>query len=297
MKQGRCCSALLGVAVSSFLSCSAHGKQTIVVGSKNFTEQVVLGEILAQHLEAATGMRVERRFYLGGTYIAHQALLAGRIDVYVEYTGTALTAVLKQPVVSDPRAAYERVRSAYASQFGLEVGPPLGFENTFAILVRGEDARRLRLVTISDVVPHARRWRPAFGYEFMERPDGFQGLAKTYGLQFAAAPRIMDLGLLYRGLTERRVDLVAGNSTDGPITALDLFVLEDDRRYFPPYEAVPVSRAESLARHPAFRPALQQLRGRIDASRMRRMNHAVDGEHRDVSDVAREFLRQTGLER
>jgi len=295
MKRHRVCSALLGVVASSLVSCSPQGRQSIVVGSKNFTEQVVLGEMLAQHLEATTGTRVERRFYLGGTYIAHQALLAGRIDVYVEYTGTALTAVLKQPVAADPRAAYEMVRAAYASEFGLDVGPPLGFENTFAIVVRGEDARRLQLRTLSDAVPHARGWRAAFGYEFMERPDGFEGLANTYGLQFAAPPRIMDLGLLYRGLTERQVDLVAGNSTDGPITALDLFVLEDDRRYFPPYEAVPVSRMESLARHPAVGPALEQLRGRIDAARMRRMNHAVDGEHRDVSDVAREFLRELDL--
>jgi len=286
---------LLGAVVSSLVACSAPGDQTLVVGSKNFTEQVVLGEILAQHLEDATGTRVERRFYLGGTYIAQQALLAGRIDIYVEYTGTALTAVLKQPVVSDPRAAYETVRSRYASQFDLEVGPPLGFENTFAIVIRGEDARRLQLLTLSDAVPHVRRWRAGFGYEFMERPDGFQGLAHAYGLQFAAAPRIMDLGLLYRSLTERQVDLVAGNSTDGPITALDLFVLQDDRRYFPPYEAVPVSRAESLMRHPAMRPALEQLRGRIDASRMQRMNYAVDGEQRDVADVAREFLQQAGL--
>jgi osmoprotectant transport system substrate-binding protein len=286
---------LLGIIVSALVSCGVRGEHTIVVGSKNFTEQVVLGEILAQHVEAATGTPVERRFYLGGTYIAQQALLAGRIDLYVEYTGTALTAVLKQPVVSNPRAAYEIVRSAYASQFGLEVGPPLGFENTFAIVVRGEDARRLQLVSLSDAVPHARQWRAGFGYEFMERPDGFQGLARIYDLQFAVPPRIMDLGLLYRGLTERQVDLVAGNSTDGPIMTLDLFVLQDDRRYFPPYEAVPVSRAESLTRHPAMRPALEQLRGRIDASQMQRMNHAVDGQHRDVADVAREFLQQAGL--
>jgi osmoprotectant transport system substrate-binding protein len=193
--------------------------------------------------------------------------------------------------------AYEIVRAQYASQFGLEVGPPLGFENTFAIVIRGEDARRLRLGTLSDAVRYVREWRAAFGYEFMERPDGFEGLAKAYSLQFATPPRIMDLGLLYRGLTEKQVDLVAGNSTDGPITALDLFVLDDDRRYFPPYEAVPVARAETLARHPMFKPALERLRGRIDAARMQRMNHAVDGEQRDVADVAREFLREDGLGR
>ncbi|HEY7450561.1 MAG TPA: glycine betaine ABC transporter substrate-binding protein [Vicinamibacterales bacterium] len=282
--------ALLALVVCGLTACGSRRETTIVVGSKNFTEQVVLSEILAQHLETATGAHVERRFYLGGTYIAHQALLAGRIDVYVEYTGTALTAVLKKPVVSDPGVAYETVRSAYQSAFNLEVGPPLGFENTFAIVVRGEDARRLKLGTLSDAAPEARSWRAAFGYEFMERPDGFPGLAAAYNLEFAAPPRIMDLGLLYRSLKEGQVDLVAGNSTDGPIGALDLFVLQDDKRYFPPYEAVPIARAETLAQFPKFRPALEQLRGRIDASRMRAMNHAVDGNQRDVADVAREFL-------
>lgn len=283
--------ALPILLVWSLASCSTRRESTIVVGSKNFTEQVVLGEILAQQLERTTGAHVERRFYLGGTYIAHQALLAGRIDVYVEYTGTALTAVLKQPVVSDPRAAYELVRAGYSSQFDLEIGPPLGFENTFAIVIRGEDARRLDLRTLSDIAPRAREWRAAFGYEFMERPDGFPGLAAAYGLQFAAPPRIMDLGLLYRSLKDNQVDLVAGNSTDGPIGALDLFVLTDDRRYFPPYEAVPVTRRDVLARFPMLQSALEQLRNRIDASEMRTMNQAVDGNHRDVSDVAREFLR------
>jgi osmoprotectant transport system substrate-binding protein len=284
--------AFLALAICSLTACGSRRETTIVVGSKNFTEQVVLSEILAQHLETATGAHVERRFYLGGTYIAHQALLAGRIDVYVEYTGTALTAVLKQAVVSDPGVAHERVRTGYQSKFNLEVGPPLGFENTFAMVVRGEDARRLNVRTLSDAAPEARNWRAAFGYEFMERPDGFPGLAAAYDLEFAAPPRIMDLGLLYRSLKEGHVDLVAGNSTDGPIGALDLFVLEDDKRYFPPYEAVPITRADTLARFPTFRPALEQLRGRIDASRMRAMNQAVDGNHRDVSDVAREFLRE-----
>jgi osmoprotectant transport system substrate-binding protein len=283
--------AVPALAVWGLVSCGAHREPTIVVGSKNFTEQVVLGEILAQQLEAVTGAHVERRFYLGGTYIAHQALLAGRIDVYVEYTGTALTAVLKDPAVSDRRAAYERVRSGYKTQFDLEVGPPLGFENTFAIIVRGADARRLKLRTLSDAATHAREWRAAFGYEFMERPDGYRGLAAAYGLEFATAPRIMDLGLLYRSLTEQQVDLVAGNSTDGPISVLDLFVLEDDRGYFPPYEAVPVARAEALDRLPTFRSAIDALRGQIDASEMRAMNQAVDGERRDVADVARDFLR------
>jgi osmoprotectant transport system substrate-binding protein len=221
--------------------------------------------------------------------------LAGRIDLYVEYTGTALTAVLKEPPASDPGEVYERVKREYASRFNLEVAEPLGFENTFAIVVRGEDARRNHLRTISDAAAIAPRWRAGFGYEFMERPDGFQGLARTYGLKFASAPRIMDLGLLYRALIEKQVDLVAGNSTDGLIASLDLTVLEDDRHYFPPYQAVPIVRRETLARHPAVRAALAELDGVISGEDMRRLNYAIDGKHRDVKEVVSEFLRAKQL--
>lgn len=275
--------------------CGPAREDRIVVGSKNFTEQVVLGELIAQHLEARTGLRVDRRFYLTGTYICHQAILAGRIDLYVEYTGTALTAVLQEAPRGNPSDVYQRVKADYARRFGLEVTEPLGFENTFAIVVRGEDARRLRLKTLSQAAAHTPGWRPGFGYEFMERPDGFRGLAETYGLRFGASPRIMDLGLLYRALKEKQVDLVAGNSTDGLIAALDLAVLEDDRHYFPPYEAVPLVRQETLARHPAVRQALAELAGRISAAEMRQLNYAVDGQHRDVKEVVREFRRRKGL--
>src|ERR1019366_2161987 len=208
-------------------------QQTLVIGCKNFTEQVVLGEMLAQYLEAKTGLHVERRFFLAGTYISQQALLAGRIDSYVEYTGTALTAILKQPVESDPGNVYDKVKREYASRFGLEVMDPLGFNNTFAIVIRGEIARRLSLHTLSEAAPYAAHWRPGFGYEFMERPDGYQGLERAYHLTFGQPPRIMDLGLLYRALLEKQVDLVAGNSTDGLIAARDLTILEDDKHYFP----------------------------------------------------------------
>lgn len=275
--------------------CSSDRGSTIIVGSKNFTEQVVLSELIAQHLENRTGLPVERRFYLGGTYICHQSMLAGRIDLYPEYTGTALTAILKESPQGGPRAVYERVRDEYDRQFNLAVAEPLGFNNTFAIVVRGEDARRLNLRTISDAARHTPQWRAGFGYEFMERPDGFQGLAQTYGLKFGSPPRIMDLGLLYRALLEKQVDLVAGNSTDGLIAALDLTILEDDKSYFPPYEAVPVVRAKTLQRHPAIRTALAELAGRISDAEMRQMNYAVDGERRDVKDVTREFLQRKGL--
>src|SRR5271163_2296078 len=221
-------------------SCGAVRHDEIVVGSKNFSEQALLGEIVAQHLEARTHREVTRRFYLAGSYICQQALLSGRMDLYVEYTGTALTAILHDPLEADPTAVYERVRSEYQQRFGLEVLPSLGFNNTFAIVVRGEDARRLHLKTISDAAQFTREWRAGFGYEFMERPDGFKGLAQTYGLSFAETPRILDLGLLYRALLEKQVDIVAGNSTDGLLSARDLTMLVDDKHYFPPYEAVPV---------------------------------------------------------
>ncbi len=267
-----------------------------MIGSKNFTEQVILGEMLAQHLEAKTGLHVERRFYLAGTYISHQALLAGRIDAYVEYTGTALTAILKQPVESNPGNVYAKVKREYASRFDLEVMDPLGFNNTFAIVIRGETARRLNLHTLSEAAPYAAQWRPGFGYEFMERPDGYQGLVRAYNLTFGQPPRIMDLGLLYRALLEKQVDLVAGNSTDGLIAARDLAVLEDDKHYFPPYQAVPIVRSETLKRHPAVREALDQLGGKISDEEMRRLNFAVDGEHRDLADVVRAFLHAKHLD-
>ncbi len=287
--------AALLVASALLTGCS-RDPNTIIVGSKNFTEQVVLGELIAQHLEGQTKLKIERRFYLGGSYICHQAMMAGRIDLYVEYTGTALTAILKDPIQSDSRAAYEHVRGEYARRFDLVVTEPLGFNNTFAIVIRGEDARRSGIHTISEAARHTPQWRAGFGYEFLERPDGFEGLRQTYGLQFARAPRIMDLGLIYRALLEKQVDLVAGNSTDGLIAAQDLTVLEDDRHYFPPYEAVPIVSEKTLARHLEIRPSLAQLAGKISEEDMRRMNYAVEGEHKDTAQVVREFLRAKGLD-
>ncbi len=275
--------------------CRASRAHRIVVGSKNFTEQIILAELLAQEIESRTGLPVERRVNLGGTLICQQALRAGEIDLYVEYTGTALTVVLGEAPSSKPAEVYQRVKADYAKRFGFEVTEPLGFNNTFAIVVRGEDARRLKLRTISDIASYAPRWRAGFGYEFMERADGYHGWAQTYHLQFAESPRIMDLGLIYRALKEKQVDLVAGNSTDGVIAALDLAVLEDDRHYFPPYEAVPVVRREALEQHPEVRAVLRALGGRLSEAEMRRLNYAVDGERRDVPQVVREFRQAKGL--
>jgi glycine betaine/choline ABC-type transport system substrate-binding protein len=280
---------LAGGGTLALAGCRSARAHTLIVGSKNFTEQIVLGELLAQQIEAHTALRADRRFDLGGTLICHQALLAGQMDLYPEYTGTALTVILKEPPASDPAAVYQTVRDAYKSRFGLEVGPPLGFNNTFAIVVRGDDAARLHLRAISDLIPNAPNWRAGFGYEFMERPDGYPGLVKAYGLSFGSQPRIMDLGLLYRALQEKQVDVVAGNSTDGLIAALGLVVLEDDRHYFPPYQAVSVVRGVALEQHAGLREVLDALGGRISEDDMRRMNYALDGEHQDVTSVVRDF--------
>lgn len=267
-----------------------------MVGSKNFSESALLGEIVSQHLEAKLHTEVERRFYLAGTFICQQALLAGRIDTYVEYTGTALTAVLKDPSDSDSAAVFQRVRDEYRQRFNLDVFPSLGFNNTFAIVVRGEDARKLNLTKLSDLAAVAPKWKPGFGYEFMERPDGYAGLREMYGLNFGTAPRVLDLGLLYRALLDGQVDVVAGNSTDGILSAHDLVILEDDKHYFPAYEAVPVVRPEMLARFPGAREALLALANTLTDSEMRKMNFEVDVNHRDIADVAREFLRAKGLD-
>ncbi|MBI4542820.1 MAG: ABC transporter substrate-binding protein [Gemmatimonadetes bacterium] len=266
------------------------GGERVVVGSKNFTEQDILGEIVAQQIERRTGLIVERRFHLGGTFVCHRALTGGEIDLYVEYTGTALVAILEQGAVTDPDSALALVRAAYAERFGAAWLPPLGFDNTFAMIVRGADARRLGLTTISQAARHAPGWRAGFGYEFMERADGFAGLARAYALRFAGPPRVMDLGLTYRALADGQVDLIAGNSTDGQIEALRLFALADDRHYFPPYQAAPVVRRETLRRHPEVGGALRELAGTIGDAAMRRMNYLVDVEHRDIAEVARDFL-------
>jgi osmoprotectant transport system substrate-binding protein len=288
--------AISALALFALLcACGPPRADRIVVGSKNFTEQLVLGEIIAQQIENKTHLPVERRFYLAGTYICQQAILGGRIDAYPEYTGTALSAILKQATNRDPQKVHEQVKTEYARQFNLEVGQTFGFNDSFAIEIRGEDARRLGLKTISQAAPNTPKWRAGFGYEFMERPDGYKGLAATYGLRFAEPPRIMDLGLLARALKDKQVDLAAGNTTDGLIPALDLFVLEDDKHYFPPYEAVPIIRQETLAHHPEVGQALNELAGRISDDDMRQLNYAVDGQHRDVKQVVKQFLTSKHL--
>jgi osmoprotectant transport system substrate-binding protein len=290
------CSLVLCLSTLLFaVGCNKHSDNTIVVGSKNFTEQIILAELFAQQIEAHSTLHVERRVNLGGTLICHQALIAGKIDLYPEYTGTALTAVLNDPVEKDPAAVFQRVQTEYRSRFHVEAMPSLGFNNTFAIVVRSDDAEKFHLQKVSDINPLTSKWRAGFGYEFMERPDGFPGWSAAYGLQFAGQPKILDLGLLYRALADKQVDVVAGNSTDGLIAALHMTALEDDRQYFPPYEAVPLVRRATLDQHPEVGAAIGGLAGKISEGEMRRMNYAVDGDHRDPADVVQEFRKAKGL--
>ena len=277
------------------VACQKAKQSKITVGSKFFTEQVVLAELLAQHIEAKTGIPVIRKTNLGGTLLVHKALLAGELDLYVEYTGTALTAVLNEPPQNDSAVVVRRVKQLYSERFHLEVTEPLGFENTFAMVIRGEDAKNLRLQSLSDIVPLAPKWRAGVGYEFLERPDGFPGLSARYGLRFAESPKVMDLGLIYRALVEHQVDIVAGNSTDGLIDALGLVALEDDFHYFPPYDAVPIVRQATLAQFPQLRGALADLAGKLPASDMRKLNYAVDAQHQDASAVVHQFRAAKGL--
>ncbi len=273
---------LVGLVVAACGSSDA-----VVVASKNFTEQDVLGELVAQELEAR-GIPVERRLHLGGTFVCHQALVDGQVDVYVEYTGTAYTAILERPPIHDPDSVYAAVRRAYDRRWDLEWTAPLGFENTFALVVRRADAESLGLKTIGDLARVAPRLTAGFGPEFMAREDGYPGLRRTYGLRFGTV-RQMDLGLMYRALAERRIDVAVGNSTDGQIVGLDLVVLGDDRRFFPPYQAAPVARRETLERRPAVGRALAALAGALSEDEMRRLNYEVAVRGDDYADVVRRW--------
>jgi len=275
-------------------SCRAPRPQ-IVIGSKFFTEQVVLAELLAQHIEARTGIHVERKTNLGGTLLVHKAMQAGQVDLYVEYTGTALNAVLNEKPTGDSSAVYQRVKQLYGQRFNFEVTEPLGFENTFAMVIRGEDAQQLHLQRMSDLVAVASKWRVGVGFEFLERSDGFRGWSERYGLHFAQQPSVMDLGLIYRALQDHKVDIVAGNSTDGVIDSLHLVILEDDRHYFPPYDAVPIVRRTTLEKFPQLRDTLAELAGKVSGADMRHLNYLVDGEQRDVDAVVRDYRQSHNL--
>jgi len=287
--------AILLLAVVFAASCRQTPQTKITIGSKFFTEQVILAELLAQHIEARTGIPVIRKANLGGTLLVHKALLAGELDLYVEYTGTALMAVLSESPQSDSATVYNRVKQLYSDRFHLEVTEPLGFENTFAMVIRRDDAQKFQLRKISDIATVAAKWRAGVGYEFLERPDGFPGLTNNYNLHFGESPKVMDLGLIYRALIDHQVDIVAGNSTDGLIDSLGLVALADDRHYFPPYDAVPIVRQSTIEKFPQLRAALADLAGKLSAADIRRLNYAVDAQHQDAVAAVRAFRQSKGL--
>ncbi len=290
MRRGLILAAAVAFVISS--AC-ARGPRKVRIGSKNFSEQVLLGEVVAQALEAR-GVAVDRKLNLGGTFVCHSALLAGELDLYPEYTGTAYTAILREKPERDPAVVRKKVTDEYRRRWGAIWAPPLGFENTFALVVREEDARRLKLARISDLKAHP-DLRPGFGYEFVERADGYRGLTEAYGLTFRNRPAEMDLGLLYPALEAGRVDVVAGNSTDGLIAAIHGVVLEDDKRYFPPYEAAFVVRGPVWSARPEVVSVLQSLAGRLDAPRMRAWNARLDRDKKRPEDVAREVLKSLAI--
>jgi osmoprotectant transport system substrate-binding protein len=278
--------ALIAAFAVVLIGCTHEPR--VRVASKNFSEQLVLGEIVAQHLENRFHGHVSRKLDLGGTLLTQQAMLNGDIDVYPEYTGTALTAILKEKPLKDPAQVLAKVRAGYR-QWNLEWLDPLGFENTFAMAVRQD-----KLQTISQAAA-AKAWKLGAGYEFAHREDGLPGLVKAYGLHLSGSVKTMDLGLLYQALSKGQVEMVAGNSTDGMLSVLPITVLEDDKHYFPPYECALVVRQGAEQEFPALRPALLELSGKISSDTMRRLNYELDGKHRPAREIARNFLQSVGL--
>ncbi len=283
---------IAGVAAAALLLAGCTGSQSggvLRVGSKNFTEQVVLGEIIAQHLEHRLHQKVERKLNLGGTLLAHQALLAGEIDLYPEYTGTALVAVLKEPIQTDTAAVLGLVRAEYARRFHVAWLDSLGINNGFAMVVRGENKK---LETLSNAARSPKPWALGVGYEFEQRVDGLKALQQTYALR-SNATKTMDLGLLYRALEDGQVTMIAANATDGLLSKLDVKALDDDKHAFPPYELCIAAREDRLSEVPGLRAALAELSGKFSDRKMQELNYQVDGRHRPVSEVAAEFLQGT----
>ena len=269
--------------------------ETIIIGSKNFTEQVILGELLAQHIENHTKLKVDRSFNLAGTFICHEAVKAGKIAGYVEYTGTAFTAILKEKPINNPETVYEKIKEYYDKNLKLTVMKPLGFENTFALIIRGEDAKKWQVKTLSDIAKYTSQMKAGFGYEFINRKDGYSGLAKTYNLKFAKSPQEMELGLMYKALVDKKVDIIAANSTDGLIPFLKLVILEDDKKYFPPYQAIPIFNQEILQKYPELTDTINQLGGKVSTTAIQKMNYQVDNQSQPVGKVVSEWLKSQQL--
>jgi osmoprotectant transport system substrate-binding protein len=285
----------LTIALALLLTACVPSKKPLIVGSKNFTEQVVLGELIAQHLEHRLGRPVQRQLNLGGTLLTYQALLNGQISLYPEYTGTIEAEILRETPTADAAQVYERSRLEMERRSQLDLLPSLGFDNTFVMVISGEAARKNQIATLSEAAQAKQGWKLGMGYEFSQRIDGEPAL-NTYHLPMAAAPRSMDMGLVYKALADGQVTMIAANATDGPLAAHDWTTLRDDKKAFGSYQACVLVRDDIEAGEPRLKPALLELSGKVSSDAMRKMNAAVDVDHRRPADVAADFLAKAGLQ-
>ncbi len=287
------CLVILSMAL--FAGCSSDsGSGKVVIGGKNFTEQELLVHLMRYTIEGNTKLKVEIKPYLGGTSIVAQAIERGDLDIYAEYTGTALMNILGQPLISDPQAAYDKVKTMYKEQKKLVWLEPFGFNNTYTVVMRADVADSLGIHKVSDLAGKAADFHFGCTHEFLERADGIKGLEAKYGIKFKQASG-MDPGLIYTAVRDKRIDLTNGFATDGRIPAYGLKVLEDDKQFFPPYFGAPVVREDTLKKHPEIADALNLLAGKINDQEMASLNAQVDIEKKDAKDVAKNWLKEKGI--
>lgn len=290
----------LGLLAISILALSitftgCWGGDGITIGSKDFSENITLGEMFAQLVEAHTDLKVNRKLNMGGTFVCFEAIKKGDIDIYPEYTGTALTAQLKMDVISDPDEAYQVVADEFDRQFGVKWLEPLGLNNTYTLAVTDAVYQKYKVETFSDLAKVSQNLVFGAEHEFFDRQDGYDGLVKRYGIAFKSEPKKMNVSLKYQAIGNGDMDVTDAFATDGPIKQYNLKVLKDDKGFFPPYYAAPIIRKNTLEDHPELEEVLNQLAGLIDDPTMTELNYQVDVEGEDVEVVVREFLQNQGL--
>jgi len=289
---GSLCSALVFfIWIGPILASSST---TIIVGSKNFLENRLLAEMFAQLIESQTALTVERRLGLAGTQICFQALLTGGIDLYPEYTGTGLMTILGEPSLQDPVDTLNRVRAEFRKRWNLWWLTPLGFDNSYALALRRDRAHALNIHTITDLVRVAPQLKAGFGYEFIQRADGLPGLKQWYGLQFREVVG-MQQSLKYQATDNGDVDVLDAYTTDGRLAVYDFVVLEDDRHFFPPYDATALVRGETLEQHPELGKVLSLLTNALSPQRMRELNLRIQEQGEAIPHVAFEALQDLHL--
>ncbi|XJZ25674.1 glycine betaine ABC transporter substrate-binding protein [Bacillota bacterium Lsc_1132] len=284
---------LIAAGVFAFFP-TAKAEDKIVIGTKNFSEQLILGNMLADLIENKTDLQVDRKLNLGGTQVAFGAIKSGDIDMYVEYTGTGLVDIMKKQAVNNPQQVYNIVKKEFKSKYGIDLLQPLGFNNTYALAVRQETASKYGLKTISDLAKVSNQMIIGPTIEFPNRNDGLPGLTKAYNMNFKAV-KAVDGGLRYTALKNYKSDVIDAFSTDGLLEAFHLKVLEDDKHFFPPYYAVPIIKESTLKEHPELKKVINSLAGKLSDEKMRDLNYKVDSLKQSPDKVAKEFLQKEGL--